>query len=72
MSLLLFLNEGFTFQPYVWNKCHDLVMMSMNLSNITILNIKGGDYRFIGGIAKSELINFLTQSIDLTKKCRTV
>ena len=69
---MLFLNEGFTFQPYVWNKCHDLVMMSMNLSNITILNIKGGDYRFIGGIAKSEVINFLTQSIDLTKKSRTV
>ena len=23
--------------PYVCNRCHDLLMMSMNLSNITIL-----------------------------------
>ena len=35
-----FLNEGFKFQPYVCNRCHDLLMMSMNLSNIPILNIK--------------------------------
>ena len=39
-----FLNKGFTFQPDLCNACHDLLMMSMNLSDITILNIKGPDY----------------------------
>ena len=35
-----FLNKGFTFQSNVWNRCHDLLMMSTNLSDIAILNIK--------------------------------
>ena len=34
-------------QPYVCNKCHDLLMISMNLSDIAILNIKGSDYHYI-------------------------
>ena len=47
---------------------HDLLMMSMNLSNIAILNIKGSDYRCIVGlISKNEAIN-LMQNTDLTKK----
>ena len=32
-----FLNRGFKFQPYVVNRYHDLLMMSMNLINIAIL-----------------------------------
>ena len=40
-----FLNKGFTFQPNVCNRCYDLLMMSMNLSNIAILNIKSADYQ---------------------------
>ena len=31
-----FLNEGFKFQPNVYNGCNDLLMASMNLSNIAI------------------------------------
>ena len=34
-----FLNYSFKFQPIVSNRCHDLLMMSINLSNIAILNI---------------------------------
>ena len=29
-----FLNKGFKFQPYVCNKSHDLLIMSLNLNNI--------------------------------------
>ena len=39
-----FLNKGFTFQPNVCIGCLDLLMMSMNLSDIVILNIKSADY----------------------------
>ena len=31
-----FLNYSFKFQPNVCDRCHDLLMMSMNLGNIAI------------------------------------
>ena len=34
-----FLDKGFKFQPNVSNGCCNVLMMSMNLSNIAILNI---------------------------------
>ena len=40
-----FLNYSFKFQTNVSNRCHDLLMIFMNLSDIAILNIKGSDYR---------------------------
>ena len=47
-------------------------MMSMNLSDIAILNIKGSDYRcIISGISKSEAI-ILIQNADLTEKSGTL
>ena len=42
-----FLNKVFKFQPNVSSRCHDLLMMSMNLSDIGILNIKSAEYRCI-------------------------
>ena len=39
-----FLKKGFKFQSYICNRCYDLLMMSMNLSGITILKIKIVDY----------------------------
>ena len=38
--ILVFLNKGFKFKPNVCSRCHDVLMMSMNLSDIEILNIK--------------------------------
>ena len=53
-----FLNKGSKFQPDVCNGCHDLWMMSMNLSNIDILYIKGDDYHcIIKEISKIEAIH---------------
>ena len=34
-----FLNKGFKFQSYICNRCHDILVMSMNL-DIAILKIK--------------------------------
>ena len=63
-----FLNYSFKFQPNVCNRCHDLLMMSVNLSNIAILNIKGSDYCcIISLISKNEAIN-LMQNPDLSEK----
>ena len=68
-----FLNYSCTFQPNVCNRCHDLLMMSMNLSNIAILNIKGSDYCciIISLISKNEAIK-LMQNANLTKKGGTL
>ena len=56
------------FQPKVWNEWHDLLMMSMNLSDIAILSIKSADYCcIISGTSKSQAIN-LMQSTDLIEK----
>ena len=47
-------------------------MMSMNLGDITILNIKDSDYHcIISLIRKNEAIN-LMQNADLTKTSRTL
>ena len=63
-----FLNKVFKFQIFVYIRCHDLLLMSMNFSDIAVLNIKSANYRCtISGISKSDIIN-LMQNIDLTKK----
>ena len=63
-----FLNKGFKFQSNVCNRCHDLLIMSMNLSDIPILNIKASDYRcIISRTSKNEAIS-LMQNADLTEK----
>ena len=68
---LYFLNKGFKFQPNVSNRCHDLLMMSISLSDIVILNIKGSDYCCIVSlISKNEVINIL-RNADLIEKSGT-
>ena len=67
-----FLNYSFKFQLNVYNRCHDLLMMSMELSNISILNIKGSDYHcIISLISKNEVINFI-KNVDLTQNKQNV
>ena len=50
---------------------YNFLMMSMNLSDTAILNIKSVDYRcIISGIRKNEAIN-LMQNANLMKKSGT-
>ena len=63
-----FSDEDFKCKPKVCNGWCELSVMSMNVSNIAISNIKSGDYRcIISWINKSEATNLL-QNIDLTEK----
>ena len=67
-----FLNYSCTFQPNICNRCHDLLMMSINLSNIAILNIKDSVYGcIISLIGKKEAIKLL-QNADWTEKSSTL
>ena len=55
-----FCNHGFEFQDYVCNGCNDLIMLCLNISNITIITVKNIDYQCtIHNISKSEAINLL-------------
>ena len=67
-----FLNKAFKFQPSDYNRCHELLMMSLNLRDIAVLNIKDSDCPcIISGISKSEAIN-LVQNTNLTEKSGTL
>ena len=67
-----FLNYIFKSQPSVCNRCLSLLMMSINLSDIDILNIKGSDCCCtISLISNNEAINLL-QNADLTEETRTL
>ena len=60
LSLLVFKDVGYKYQPYVCNGCHAVSMMAYELNNFAILNAKGVDYRCIlWGINKNDTINML-------------
>ena len=63
LSLLVF-NHGFKFQDSVYNCCHDLMILYLNISDIAIITVKNIDYHcIIHDINKSEAINFLENSV---------
>ena len=54
------LNYSFKFQPNVCIRCNSLLMMSIKLSDIAVLNVKGSDYHYIISlISKNEAIKLL-------------
>ena len=58
------LNHGFKFQDSVCNGCHDVTMLSVNISDIAIITIKNVDYRcIIHNISISETINLSESSL---------
>ena len=60
------------FQPNFCDRCHDLLMTSINLTDVVNLNIKGFGYCcIISLISKNEAIN-LTQNADLTEETGTL
>ena len=67
-----FLNNSFKFQPNVCNRCHNLLMISMNLSDIAILNIKGSDYRCIISLISKYKVTNLMQNAKWTEKRGTL
>ena len=51
-------NRGFKFQDSVWNGCHDLTILSVNISDIAIITVKNVDCCcIIHNISKSKAIN---------------
>ena len=58
-----FRDIGYKFEPYVCNVCHDISMMTYELENIAILNVKCVDYRCVlWNMIKNDAINWLNNS----------
>ena len=66
---LYFLDKGFQrFQSYLYNECHDVLIISINFIDVAVLNIDDADYCcIINGISKTSAKNLL-QHADLTEK----
>ena len=56
--------DGFKYQPYVCNGCHDFSVTVQNLVGFFIVTVKNVDYRsYIVGIDKKDAINLLKSSV---------
>ena len=57
-------NHGFKFQKCLCNGCHVLLMMCLNINDITIITVKGIDERRITqDISKYDAIHLLENSV---------
>ena len=63
-----YFKDGFKYQPYVCNACHDFSMTVQNLSDFFILSIKNVDYKvYIAGVDKKAAL-FVLNNSDLSNK----
>ena len=52
-----YFNNGFKYQPYVCNRCHDFSMTVQSLNDFFILTVKNIDYRvYIDTVDKKNLL----------------
>ena len=59
-----FKDIGYKYEPYVCNRCHDLLMVVYDLKNFMILNIKDVDYRYhVFNMSKTDVITLLNNYV---------
>ena len=63
-----FLNYGLKSEPNVCIRCHDLLLMSINFSDIAILNTKASYYRCIISLISNKKAVKLMQILICPKK----
>ena len=68
-----FFNHKFKFQNFVFNGCHDLMMLYVNFSDIAIITVKGVDYCIIQALANLKQFIYwkvmCLMIVDIYKKC---
>ena len=61
------IGKSFNYKPYLCNGCHDLMQKTMNFNDVTIVSIKGNDYRIhFWYMNRDDAINMMKKS-DLKK-----
>ena len=63
-----YFKDGFKYQPYVCNICHNFSVTVQNLSDFFVVTIKNADYRvYITGVDKKAAV-FILKNSDLSDK----
>ena len=63
-----FSDKDFKYEPYLCSGCHDLIQKAMNFNDVTIVSIKGKDYRIhFWYISKDDAINTM-KSFNINEK----
>ena len=59
-----YFNDGFKYQPYVCNRCHDFDMCVQNLDDFFILTVENVYYKvYTIGVNKKVALYFLNNSV---------
>ena len=55
-----FLDKNINYEPYLCNGCHDLMQKAISFNDVTIVSIKGNDYRIhFWYMSKDDAINIM-------------
>ena len=58
-----FRDIGFKYEPYLCNRCHDLMQKGMSFNNIAIVYVKGNAYRIrFWYMSQNDAINIMNGS----------
>ena len=64
-----FKNIGFKYEPYLCNRCHDLMQKAMSFNNIAIVYVNGNTYRInFWYMSKDDAINIMNGSNLVDKR----
>lgn len=68
-----FEGTGDKYEPYVCNRCHDLLIVVYDLNNFLILNIKGTDYGcFVFDMTNNDAIKLLSNPVLDNNELRNI
>ena len=64
-----FLNKSFTYQPHLFNGCHDLMQKAISFNDVAIVSIKSGEYSiYFWYLSKDDAISIMHNSNLINKK----
>ena len=59
-----FVDKNFNYEPYLCNRCHDLIMKAVSSNDVAVFSVKGSDYRIhFCFMSKNAAINLLNNSV---------
>ena len=68
MSLLVFLDKDFKYEPFLCNDCHDLMQKAMNFNDVAVVPIKENDYIIHFWYMNKDDAIYITKNSNLNEK----
>ena len=67
--MMLCMNIGFKYEPYLCNGCDDLMQKAMSFNNVAVVYVKGSAYRInFWYMSKNDAINIMNGSNLVDKR----